>query len=91
MPKAVLHQCCAIGNRFVAKLTQPHTFRRSPFVVVLALIQAFFGLTLADECELTQVIHKVQYPGCEDKIIGSYACVGRCTSYVKVVSLKLPI
>merc|ERR1712223_1888522 len=43
----------------------------------------------ADECHLTPVIHKLQYPGCQEKRIPSYACVGRCTSYVKVSGSKI--
>ena len=43
----------------------------------------------ADECHLTPVIHKLHYPGCQEKRIPSYACVGRCTSYVKVSGSKI--
>lgn len=38
----------------------------------------------ADECQLTPVIHVLQYPGCIPKPIPSFACTGRCTSYVQV-------
>jgi len=44
---------------------------------------------LADECHLTPVIHVLQYPGCTPKPIPSYACAGRCTSYVQVSGSKL--
>lgn len=40
----------------------------------------------ADECQLTPVIHVLQYPGCIPKPIPSFACTGRCTSYVQVKS-----
>lgn len=38
----------------------------------------------ADECQVTPVIHILQQPGCIPKPIASYACMGRCTSYVQV-------
>lgn len=38
----------------------------------------------SDECSLTPVIHVLQYPGCVPKPIPSFACVGRCGSYVQV-------
>lgn len=40
--------------------------------------------TPADECQVTPVIHILQQPGCIPKPIASYACMGRCTSYVQV-------
>jgi len=47
---------------------------------------AVASLTIAngDECHLTPVIHVLQYPGCTPKPIPSFACTGRCTSYVQV-------
>ena len=56
-------------------------------LITFTLVVVFFmtaNQSLADECHLTPVIHKLQYPGCQDVTIPSYACVGRCTSYVKV-------
>jgi hypothetical protein len=38
----------------------------------------------SDECALTPVIHVLQYPGCVPKPIPSFACIGRCGSYVQV-------
>lgn len=38
----------------------------------------------SDECTLTPVIHVLQYPGCVPKPIPSFACIGRCGSYVQV-------
>jgi hypothetical protein len=56
-------------------------------------VALFFAICVsqiqADECHLTPVIHKLQYPGCQEKRIPSYACVGRCTSYVKVSGSKI--
>merc|ERR1712106_3436 len=43
----------------------------------------------ADECHLTPVIHVLQYPGCVPKPIPSFACTGRCTSYVQVSGSKI--
>ena len=45
---------------------------------------ALAALSSADECHLTPVIHVLQYPGCTAKPIPSFACAGRCTSYVQV-------
>lgn len=38
----------------------------------------------ADECQVTPVIHVLQYPGCVPKPIPSFACIGRCASYLQV-------
>lgn len=37
-----------------------------------------------DECQVTPVIHVLQYPGCVPKPIPSFACIGRCASYIQV-------
>ncbi|XP_068226648.1 bursicon isoform X1 [Palaemon carinicauda] len=47
------------------------------------------GITSADECSLTPVIHILSYPGCNSKPIPSFACQGRCTSYVQVSGSKI--
>lgn len=39
-----------------------------------------------DECQVTPVIHVLQYPGCVPKPIPSFACIGRCASYIQVVT-----
>lgn len=39
-----------------------------------------------DECQVTPVIHVLQYPGCVPKPIPSFACIGRCASYIQVGS-----
>uniref|UniRef100_T1H9U3 DAN domain-containing protein n=1 Tax=Rhodnius prolixus TaxID=13249 RepID=T1H9U3_RHOPR len=36
-----------------------------------------------DECQVTPVIHVLQYPGCVPKPIPSFACTGRCSSYIQ--------
>lgn len=36
-----------------------------------------------DECQVTPVIHVLQYPGCVPKPIPSFACIGRCASYIQ--------
>lgn len=43
-----------------------------------------------DECQVTPVIHVLQYPGCVPKPIPSFACIGRCASYIQVRS-DLPL
>lgn len=40
--------------------------------------------SLTDECQVTPVIHVLQYPGCVPKPIPSFACTGRCASYIQV-------
>ncbi|XP_047370922.1 bursicon isoform X2 [Vespa velutina] len=42
-----------------------------------------------DECQATPVIHFLQYPGCIPKPIPSYACRGRCSSYLQVSGSKI--
>ncbi|KAL3282612.1 hypothetical protein HHI36_005787 [Cryptolaemus montrouzieri] len=42
-----------------------------------------------DECQVTPVIHVLQYPGCVPKPIPSFACIGRCASYIQVSGSKI--
>ncbi|CAG9864374.1 unnamed protein product [Phyllotreta striolata] len=42
-----------------------------------------------DECQVTPVIHVLQYPGCVPKPIPSFACIGRCSSYLQVSGSKI--
>ncbi|CAG2062452.1 unnamed protein product [Timema podura] len=42
-----------------------------------------------EECQVTPVIHVLQYPGCVPKPIPSFACTGRCSSYVQVSGSKI--
>ena len=61
--------------------------RRLPLLVLVTLA----GLTMnaaADDCQLTPVIHVLKYPGCVPKPIPSFACTGKCTSYVQVCRLR---
>ncbi|KAH8359935.1 hypothetical protein KR093_009587 [Drosophila rubida] len=44
---------------------------------------------LGDDCKVTPVIHVLQYPGCVPKPIPSFACVGRCASYIQVSGSKI--
>lgn len=45
-------------------------------------------LTKADyqpsACQLVQIVHLLQHPGCQSKAIASFACSGSCTSFVRV-------
>ncbi|KAF7279451.1 hypothetical protein GWI33_007216 [Rhynchophorus ferrugineus] len=43
----------------------------------------------SDECQVTPVIHVLQYPGCVPKPIPSFACIGRCASYLQVSGSKI--
>lgn len=43
----------------------------------------------SDECQVTPVIHVLQYPGCVPKPIPSFACIGRCESYIQVSGSKI--
>ncbi|XP_046742573.1 bursicon isoform X2 [Diprion similis] len=42
-----------------------------------------------DECQVTPVIHVLRYPGCFPKPIPSFACTGRCSSYLQVSGSKI--
>lgn len=44
----------------------------------------------SDECQVTPVIHVLQYPGCVPKPIPSFACIGRCSSYLQVIKKMMP-
>ncbi|XP_044002810.1 partner of bursicon-like [Aphidius gifuensis] len=41
-----------------------------------------------DECQVTRVLHTLRAPGCVPKLIASYACTGRCSSYLQVSGSK---
>ncbi|XP_071553006.1 bursicon [Panulirus ornatus] len=58
-------------------------------VMVGVVVGVAVGVVRADECSLTPVIHILSYPGCTSKPIPSFACQGRCTSYVQVSGSKL--
>ena len=58
--------------------------RRVLLLSAAASLVLFSGGAAADECHLTPVIHVLQFPGCTPKPIPSFACAGRCTSYVQV-------
>ncbi|KAL1514161.1 hypothetical protein ABEB36_003466 [Hypothenemus hampei] len=45
--------------------------------------------SVTDECQVTPVIHVLQYPGCVPKPIPSFACTGRCASYLQVSGSKI--
>lgn len=60
-------------------------------VVVVAGVCMTAGVGWADECSLTPVIHILSYPGCTSKPIPSFACQGRCTSYVQVGAGKTKV
>lgn len=43
------------------------------------------GIIGVDECQVTRVLHTLRAPGCVPKLIASYACTGRCSSYLQVI------
>ncbi|KAJ8960665.1 hypothetical protein NQ314_006057 [Rhamnusium bicolor] len=52
-------------------------------------VDAASGSGSTDECQVTPVIHVLQYPGCVPKPIPSFACIGRCASYIQVSGSKI--
>nr|CAH0104889.1 unnamed protein product [Daphnia galeata] len=66
------------------------SFNILPLLLVMTfLLAGLVSVIRADECQLTPVIHVLQYPGCIPKPIPSFACTGKCTSYVQVSGSKL--
>lgn len=64
-------------------------YATSSILLSMLLLLSFSRLGIrADECQLTPVIHVLQYPGCMPKPIPSFACTGKCTSYVQVNKKK---
>ena len=61
-------------------------FRKGVICQFLILLVSLFLVNVinADECHLTPVFHVLKYPGCIPKPIPSFACTGKCTSYVQV-------
>jgi len=60
--------------------------------IILIVILGFSGNSevAAEDCRITPVLHVLQSPGCSPMTIPSFACVGKCTSYVQVtLSLTL--
>lgn len=52
--------------------------------VLLLSLGCVMFVEAKDECQVTPVIHVLQYPGCVPKPIPSFACTGRCSSYLQV-------
>lgn len=56
----------------------------------LSLGTDYFKLTFVlscisgQECQMTPVIHVLTHSGCKPKAIPSFACIGKCSSYVQV-------
>ncbi|GAB6021192.1 hypothetical protein CHUAL_003817 [Chamberlinius hualienensis] len=59
------------------------------WLVILVAISFGSEQSKGDECHISPVIHVLQYSGCIPKPIPSFACQGRCTSYVQVSGYKL--
>lgn len=59
------------------------------FVVIVFAVVTMGQPRAGDECQVTPVIHVLQYPGCVPKPIPSFACIGRCASYLQVSGSKI--
>ena len=71
----------------VKLLPRPETILISRLTIVAVVMLSSLSTTLVvkgDECHLTPVVHVLEYPGCIPKPIPSFACAGKCTSYVQV-------
>ena len=53
-------------------------------IIIFFVCSLIVSISNADECHLTPVFHVLKYPGCIPKPIPSFACTGKCTSYVQV-------
>merc|ERR1712088_1076027 len=73
----------------MGSVPQRHSASSTMALATLLMPLFFAANVLADECHLTPVIHVLQYPGCIPKPIPSFACQGRCTSYVQVSGSKI--
>ncbi|KAK2576073.1 hypothetical protein KPH14_007410 [Odynerus spinipes] len=58
-------------------------------LVICTLSENAKAIVGVDECRATPVIHFLQYPGCIPRTIPSYACRGRCSSYLQVSGSKI--
>ncbi|XP_061714209.1 bursicon isoform X1 [Cydia pomonella] len=54
-----------------------------------SLITQEVELPPGQECVMTPVVHVLKHPGCQPQLIPSYACVGKCTSYLQVSGSKI--
>ena len=71
----------------IKKLKHIHFYYRKGVIcqfLILLFSSFLFDVITADECHLTPVFHVLKYPGCIPKPIPSFACTGKCTSYVQV-------
>ncbi|XP_011503833.1 PREDICTED: bursicon [Ceratosolen solmsi marchali] len=65
------------------------------FVVQRLFILLVYSLTNinakvgVDDCQITPVIHVLQYSGCVPKPIPSFACIGQCSSYLQISGSKI--
>ncbi len=64
-----------------------HRFLSTSLLILASGLAASTVEATRDECHLTPVIHVLQHPGCIPQPIPSFACTGRCTSYVQVKTL----
>lgn len=68
---------------------QPAIQQTAVSAVLLLSLGCIMLVEAKDECQVTPVIHVLQYPGCVPKPIPSFACTGRCSSYLQVSGSKI--
>lgn len=86
---------CLRSNYFPEKIKTRDTDVDGPISVLLVAVwsslpfangdRSIQSSVASDNCQVTPVIHVLQYPGCVPKPIPSFACAGRCSSYLQVV------
>ncbi|XP_073955205.1 cuticle-tanning hormone bursicon isoform X1 [Choristoneura fumiferana] len=54
-----------------------------------SLITQEVELPPGQDCVMTPVVHILKHPGCQPQLIPSYACVGKCSSYLQVSGSKI--
>ncbi|CAG7820671.1 unnamed protein product [Allacma fusca] len=64
-------------------------YSKGIFLGGVILISVWITGISAEDCKLTPVYHNLQSPGCNSITIPSFACVGKCTSYVQVSGSKM--
>ncbi|KAH8251787.1 hypothetical protein KR038_008596 [Drosophila bunnanda] len=87
---SLLKLCTAQADNAVAATENGRQILLRFYPALKHSIPPFPDIThLGDDCQVTPVIHVLQYPGCVPKPIPSFACVGRCASYIQVSGSKI--
>lgn len=72
----------SIYAKFVNQTSPIHLVKRS-----VALSSNSNTASQKSNCHIRPIIHLLKYPGCVPKSIPSFACQGRCSSYVQVIAV----